>query len=191
MCAPPIPTRCIASRSAVIPARVTLPSIQCHHVWGLAVAGGNLKLRASKSAPPFSTPSPEVFSSPGTATEDSEIPRLVHKSDLERIKATDPIAPLFMKSLRRIIFPFCVTIRRSALRTTLLVVSSNAAWKMRPSARSSPKDAGREATHKISECRHPGAVAPRPAWTEIACREIDSIRSPSLGRCSLCFRGFA
>src|SRR4051794_8919090 len=40
-CAPPIPTRCIDSRSAVMPSLVTLPFIQCHHVWGRADAGGD------------------------------------------------------------------------------------------------------------------------------------------------------
>src|ERR1043166_1387844 len=38
--APPMPTCFIASRSAVKPSFVTLPSIQCHQVWGFAEAGG-------------------------------------------------------------------------------------------------------------------------------------------------------
>ena len=40
ICAPPMPTRAIASKSAVIPSFVTLPFIQCHHVCGLADFGG-------------------------------------------------------------------------------------------------------------------------------------------------------
>src|SRR4051812_23082504 len=35
-----IPTRCMASRSAVIPALLMFPFIQCHHVCGLAEFGG-------------------------------------------------------------------------------------------------------------------------------------------------------
>src|SRR5215469_16613635 len=37
-----MPTRCIHSRSFVIPSRVTLPFVQCHHVLGLAESGGFL-----------------------------------------------------------------------------------------------------------------------------------------------------
>ena len=48
--APPMPTRAIASRSAVMPARVTFPAIQCHHTCGFASAGGFLN-PASRSAP--------------------------------------------------------------------------------------------------------------------------------------------
>ena len=40
--APPRPTLDIASRSAVMPLRVTFPFIQCHHVCGLAEDGGDL-----------------------------------------------------------------------------------------------------------------------------------------------------
>jgi len=41
--APPMPTRFICSRSAVIPALETLPFTQCHQVCGLAESGGFLK----------------------------------------------------------------------------------------------------------------------------------------------------
>ena len=40
ICIPPIPTRCIHSRSAVMPASVTFPLIQCHQTKGLALSGG-------------------------------------------------------------------------------------------------------------------------------------------------------
>src|SRR5215813_4026982 len=40
---PPMPTRCIHSRSAVMPSCVTLPLIQCHHARGFAESGGVLK----------------------------------------------------------------------------------------------------------------------------------------------------
>src|SRR5688572_17449206 len=46
ICIPPIPTRFIHSRSAVIPSRVTLPFIQCHQTRGLASSGG---VRAARS----------------------------------------------------------------------------------------------------------------------------------------------
>lgn len=46
---PPMPTRCIASRSAVMPALVTLPFIQCHHVCGRAEAGGEANPAAKGS----------------------------------------------------------------------------------------------------------------------------------------------
>src|ERR1044072_5428995 len=39
---PPIPTRCIASRSAVIPARVRLPSDQNQYTHGRASSGGRV-----------------------------------------------------------------------------------------------------------------------------------------------------
>ena len=45
-----MPTRFIASRSAVMPSFVMLPFIQCHQVCGLAESGGAAKPRASSSA---------------------------------------------------------------------------------------------------------------------------------------------
>src|SRR5437763_2051731 len=47
--APPIPTRFIASRSAVMPSLELLPLHQCHHVWGWAECGGLAKLFARSS----------------------------------------------------------------------------------------------------------------------------------------------
>ena len=46
----PMPTRCIASRSAVMPALVMLPSIQCHQMSALAEAGGAAKYFSSSLA---------------------------------------------------------------------------------------------------------------------------------------------
>ena len=50
ICAPPRPIAAIASRSAVIPAFVTFPFIQCHQVWGLASCGGERKPSSSDAA---------------------------------------------------------------------------------------------------------------------------------------------
>ena len=47
ICIPPMPTRSIHSRSAVIPSRVTLPFIQCHQTRGFASSGGVRKERSS------------------------------------------------------------------------------------------------------------------------------------------------
>src|SRR5260221_8391067 len=47
---PPMPTRFIHSRSRVIPSRVTLPFIQCHHTRGRAASGGSLKPWARESS---------------------------------------------------------------------------------------------------------------------------------------------
>ena len=47
---PPMPTRCMASRSAVIPSLLMLPLIQNQYTHGLALAGG-LANPASRSAP--------------------------------------------------------------------------------------------------------------------------------------------
>src|SRR5580704_10118416 len=41
---PAIPTRCIHSRSSLIPSSVILPFIQCHHTRGRAEAGGSSNL---------------------------------------------------------------------------------------------------------------------------------------------------
>ena len=41
--AEPMPTLCIASKSAVMPSSVIFPSIQCHHVRGNDSTGGLLK----------------------------------------------------------------------------------------------------------------------------------------------------
>jgi hypothetical protein len=49
ICAPPMPTRFMASRSAVMPSRVTFPFIQCHQVCGLAESGGSRKPVSSES----------------------------------------------------------------------------------------------------------------------------------------------
>jgi len=50
ICAPLMPTRFIASKSAVMPSLVMLPFIQCHQVWGLAESGGWMKLLARSSS---------------------------------------------------------------------------------------------------------------------------------------------
>ena len=50
ICMPAMPTRCIHSRSAVMPSLVTLPFIQCHQIRGLAESGGCSK-PSSKSPP--------------------------------------------------------------------------------------------------------------------------------------------
>ena len=49
--APPMPTAAIASRSATIPSRVTLPFIQCHQTCGRAAGGGERKAERSWSSP--------------------------------------------------------------------------------------------------------------------------------------------
>ena len=51
ICAPPMPAFAMASRSAVMPAFVTLPFIQCHHTCGRAEAGGWTK-PSSRASPP-------------------------------------------------------------------------------------------------------------------------------------------
>ena len=49
--APPMPTAAMASRSATIPSRVTLPFIQCHQTCGRAAGGGERKAERSWSSP--------------------------------------------------------------------------------------------------------------------------------------------
>ena len=65
ICIPPMPTRCIHSRSAVMPGSVTLPLIQCHQTRGLALSGGCLnacsRLFAAAAPPAVEVASTVVF----------------------------------------------------------------------------------------------------------------------------------
>ena len=64
ICAPPMPAFAMASRSAVMPAFVTLPFIQCHHTCGRAEAGGSAKPSSRASPPRAASESPHAASVP-------------------------------------------------------------------------------------------------------------------------------
>ena len=64
---PPIPTRAIDSRSAVMPALVTLPFIQCHHTCGLAERGGVRNPFTRTSSADASATIPAAHASSATA----------------------------------------------------------------------------------------------------------------------------
>ena len=57
---PPKPTAAIASRSATMPSRETLPFIQCHHTSGLAESGGARNVSSKASPPITSSATPAV-----------------------------------------------------------------------------------------------------------------------------------
>src|SRR5436309_3318228 len=63
-----MPTRCIHSRSSLMPSWVTLPFIQCHQTRGFAELGGFRNPRSSASPEPCPRAPPARLASPTIAT---------------------------------------------------------------------------------------------------------------------------